>query len=148
MSLNCAEVGATVTTELAEDCVLETDEDDAEEVGPMLLVDELPPLRDEDDVADEALEVSELADSALEEDELAEAELTDSEPVDAELAEEELAEEELVEAELVDALLATFAVLEALETCDASESLIAFTRDEGTQVVSKLEYPGKARPKT
>lgn len=98
----------------------------------MLLVDELLML-DEDDIADEALTVSELADSALEEDELAEM---------------ELAEEALVEAELVDALLATLAVVEALATWEASESLIAFTRDDGTQVVSKLEYPGKARPKT
>lgn len=120
--VNCAEEGATVTTELAEDCVLETVEEASEEVETTLLLDELPRL-DERLAVDERLEVSELVDRTF-------------------------GETELVETELVDELLAVLPVLDTLAICEASESLIALRMEGGTQVISKLEYPGNERPKT
>lgn len=122
MSVNCAEEGATVTTELAEDCVLETVDEASDEVETRLLLDELPRL-DVGLTVDETLEVFELVDRRLE-------------------------EAELVETELVVELLAVLPALGTLAICEASESLIALRMEEGTQVVSKLEYPGNERPKT
>lgn len=122
MSVNCAEEGATVTTELAEDCVLETVDEASDEVETRLLLDELPRL-DVGLTVDERLEVSGSVDRRLE-------------------------EAELVETELVVELLAVLPALGTLAICEASESLIALRMEEGTQVVSKLEYPGNERPKT